>query len=194
MGDKAMNVVGDMLKDPNYHMAYLQEAGDNYREVKEWTDNDDVARAYAALTAGINAAIEVGLDGKSGIQGMHEGKTLAQTALPEGGEEALQGIVSRGIGKIMGSKAPLLSTRDERAVFNPKTSLKEGALGAAVGTFYSGTNLAIEKFGKAGYNKAASLDEQIDMTNPRNRQLLNTLRELGIIVTNGLDELGGIIK
>ncbi len=148
----AQNYSGDVVDvNPNYWTSFIQEAGNNYREAREWAGSDEKAALYALTVGLVNSGIEVGLDGASGIQGLERAVRQGNTGalrqfLDSAGGEALeeieQGVVSRGVGQLFGSGAKTFSMTDPDAVINPKTMLEEGAMGGAVGALLTGGTYA----------------------------------------------------
>ena len=62
-----------------------------------------------------------------------------ESMVDEGKEEVVQGILERGLQKLVyDRKNPLFSTEDESAVVNPRTALKEFSGGAVVGGILGG--------------------------------------------------------
>ena len=78
------------------------------------------------LTVGlVNAGIEIGFDGTSGIQGLEQAirrgetsglKSYLKSIGSEAREEVIQGLVSRGMGQMFGSGAKTFSLTDDNAV------------------------------------------------------------------------------
>ncbi len=181
--------VGQMMKNPNYWTSFLQEVGNDFREAQKWAKNDAVAGAYAMTVGLINSGIEIGLDGTSGVQGLEqavrEGRTgglmeWLNSLGEEGFEEVRQGLVSRGVAKAMGSGAPLFSTTDPDAVFNPRTSLEEGAMGAAAAGLLTGGQLIGQRV-LSGPRQVALQDTQTPAEEP-------------VIVRDVLDNVMGPVR
>ena len=131
---KAGYTASNMAKNPNFWLSTARTLGTSYEKAKE-SGADDITALYGALLESfINAGIEVGVDGTSGIQGLAqevaEGNSKRlynwiKSALDEGKEEVLQGLVSRGTEKyIYGGNVD---------VIQPKEMLKEAGLGTAIG-------------------------------------------------------------
>lgn len=137
------NAVTDMAKNPQYWTSFLQTVGSDYEEAKQNGASDFVASTSAMITSLLNAGIEVGsgietLPEKLKTGGNNAVKEWVKSSLDEGKEEVLQGIVTNGIAKLMYDKdRPLVSTKEE-AVFNPVNSVKEFAMGTAVGGILGG--------------------------------------------------------
>ena len=143
------NTVLQMVKNPNYITAFVQEAGNNYNEAKSWAKNDNVASAYALTVGALNAGLEVGLDNKSGIQGMEDNlingdgslfRNWLNTATDETVEELTQGVTSRAASGAFGKDIPIFSFSEE-AVFNPETMVKEASAGFVLSAILSAGNI-----------------------------------------------------
>ena len=119
-----------IAKNPQFWLSWGSEFGNNYEEAqKELTakregkaaftgeevseterlKDDTIATFSAMFTSLINAGIEIGIDGASGIQGLPQdvldGGSSAvvdwvKSSLEEGGEEVLQGFVSNAVAKV----------------------------------------------------------------------------------------------
>lgn len=137
--------VGEGLaKNPNFWTSFLQVAGDGYEEAKADGASDAKAGLYGMVNGLANAAVEVG----GGIQtlptelqqgGKNAIRLWVESMVDEGKEEVVQGILERGLQKLVyDRKNPLFSTEDESAVVNPRTALKEFSGGAVVGGILGG--------------------------------------------------------
>lgn len=140
--------VKSMAKDPQYWLSFLQVAGDSYKQAKEDGASDTQANLYAMSNGMLNALVEVGGDtGHGGIQDLPKqmragGSTLKSwisSMVDEGKEEVIQGIIERGLQRVVYQKEnAAFSTRDENAILNPKTAAQEFAGGAIVGGILGG--------------------------------------------------------
>ena len=148
-----------MARDPRYWMSFAQTIGPSYQqaveELREKNSGEltamDMTKAtlYALGNGLAGAAVEVG----GGIQTLpeelrHGGsawRALVDTAVDEGKEEAVQGILERGLQGIYGKDNPLFSMTDPEAVLNPVTAGKEAALGGAVGLLLGGGQTMAKK-------------------------------------------------
>ena len=154
------NAVTSMAKDPNYWTAFAQVTGSSYESAiadmeqqvangEKQYDNNTI-RTKAALQAlgnGLmNAAVEVG----GGIQklpselqgGQSVWKAIVDTAVDEGKEEVVQGIIERAMENIVYDKGnAFASLTDEDAVFSAKGAAKEFAGGAIVGGVLGGAQI-----------------------------------------------------
>ena len=137
--------VGEGLaRNPNFWMSFLQVAGDGYEEAKADGASDAKAGLFGMVNGLANAAVEVG----GGIQtlpaelqrgGKNAIRLWVESMVDEGKEEVVQGILERGLQKLVyDRKNPLFSTEDESAVVNPRTALKEFSGGAVVGGILGG--------------------------------------------------------
>lgn len=144
---KAGLTVQAMAKNPFYWTSFVREVGSDYEEAVENGANETVATYAALLTGAINAGIEIGTDGMSGIQGLPQellsgNKSViaswAESMLEEGKEEVLQGIVQNLIAKVSyDHDKPLVGVNGE-AVIDPYRALEEFGMGAAVGGILGG--------------------------------------------------------
>lgn len=145
-----------MAKDPNYWTAFSQVVGQSYDEAmddmaKTGTENNK-ARTKAALYAMgnglLNAAVEVG----GGIQklpeelkhGANAWKAWVDSAMAEGKEEAVQGVIERALQNGVYHKGnKLASLSDGNAILNPRTAAEEFAGGAVVGGALGGGQIGV---------------------------------------------------
>ena len=145
-----------MAKDPNYWTAFSQVVGQSYDEAmddmaKTGTENNK-ARTKAALYAMgnglLNAAVEVG----GGIQklpeelkhGANAWKAWVDSAVDEGKEEAVQGVIERALQNGVYHKGnKLASLSDGDAILNPRTAAEEFAGGAVVGGVLGGGQIGV---------------------------------------------------
>jgi hypothetical protein len=139
---KAGLTVEQMAKNPQFWTSIARSLGSDYEEAIESGADDTTAALSSLFTSFINAGIEIGPSGASGLQGLLQNsgdksaiRAWVQSALEEGGEEVMQGFVTDAVAKI--------SYDQDRELFNPQKSLKEFALGAGVGGILGGGNLAI---------------------------------------------------
>lgn len=148
--------VAAMAKDPNYWTAFSQVVGQSYDEAmddmaKTGTENNK-ARTKAALYAMgnglLNAAVEVG----GGIQklpeelkhGANAWKAWVDSAVDEGKEEVVQGVIERALQNGVYHKGnKLTSLSDGDAILNPRTAAEEFAGGAVVGGVLGGGQIGV---------------------------------------------------
>lgn len=148
--------VAAMAKDPNYWTAFSQVVGQSYDEAmddmaKTGTENNK-ARTKAALYAMgnglLNAAVEVG----GGIQklpeelkhGANAWKAWVDSAVDEGKEEVVQGVIERALQNGVYHKGnKLASLSDDDAILNPRTAAEEFAGGAVVGGVLGGGQIGV---------------------------------------------------
>ena len=138
------NVGEGLARNPNFWTSFLQVAGDGYEEAKADGASDAKAGLFGMVNGLANAAVEVG----GGIQtlpaelqqgGKNAIRLWVESMVDEGKEEVVQGILERGLQKLVyDRKNPLFSTEDESAVVNPWTALKEFSGGAVVGGILGG--------------------------------------------------------
>ena len=148
--------VAAMAKDPNYWTAFSQVVGQSYDEAmddmaKTGTENNKAhtkAALYAMGNGLLNAAVEVG----GGIQklpeelkhGANAWKAWVDSAVAEGKEEAVQGVIERALQNGVYHKGnKLASLSDGDAILNPRTAAEEFAGGAVVGGVLGGGQIGV---------------------------------------------------
>ena len=159
-GAKALMTAQNLISNPMWGTSFAQEAGGTWNEAKSAGASDLAAGVEALLSGGINATIETGLTGNSGIQGVMQNaakgdnllKIIGSAFIDEAAEEVLQGTVSRALGKMHGSK---------EEVFDLEAMAKEAAMGGAIGGVLGGLQGGIDYAGKAyaNHNAAKSAKE-----------------------------------
>ena len=147
-------------KDPQYWMAFIPVAGESYDQAIEdmkkagetnLTKMKAKASLYAIGNGLFNALVEVG----GGIQQLPEQlrggaaawKAFVDSAMDEGKEEVIQGVLERAMQSIYGKYNPAVSfdPRNTDAIFNPYTAATEWAGGVIVGAILSGGEAAFSK-------------------------------------------------
>ena len=133
-----------MMRNPQYWISFAQTLGRDYEEAKANGASDVKAAFGSILSSLINAGIEIGVDGGSGIQGLPsdiaEGGSKfwswIESSFEEGGEELLQKFVTEGINKVVyGSDAEML---------NPIEYAREGLIGTISGVALGGGQIALQ--------------------------------------------------
>lgn len=157
---KAGLTVEKMMEKPSYWLSFAQTYGNDYEEAVKSGVDENVAMYTSMLSSLINAGIEIGIDGASGIQGLPK-KALkgdksalmewVQSSLEEGGEEVLQGVVSRGINDLSNGADGYIEwdedtkiRQNEVKVFDLEQMLKEGLMGTAVGGILGGGQIGVQ--------------------------------------------------
>lgn len=152
IGDTVMQ----MAKNPQYWSSFAREVGLNYEEAKADGASDFVASTSAVLTSLVNAGIEIGPDSTSGIQGLAEAlkdgsktriRKVIESAIDEGKEEVLQGIVSRSTSYAMQGKDEnwvSFDPNNQDAIINPALMATEFGSGAAIGGLLSGGTMGAD--------------------------------------------------
>lgn len=181
----------DTLRSKDYWMAFTSEVGADYQEALSDGASTGEAMNYAIATSLLNSVIEVG----GGIQKVPENfsvKNLLRSAAEEGMEEIWQGPVGRTMQNVVyGANNPIVSTTDDRAIFNPVTSAQEFAGGFTVGGILSGAQMAAGKAANSIYSK------QVEKQSQRYKQAQARVKELsGVKGTyqtgeNGKTTVGG---
>lgn len=181
----------DTLRSKDYWMAFTSEVGADYQEALSDGASTGEAMNYAIATSLLNSVIEVG----GGIQKVPKNfsvKDILRSAAEEGVEEIWQGPVGRTMQNVVyGANNPIVSTTDDRAIFNPVTSAQEFAGGFTVGGILSGAQMAAGKAANSIYSK------QVEKQSQRYEQAQARVKELsGVKGTyqtgeNGKTTVGG---
>ena len=135
------------LQNPLTKVSFAQSLGNGYEEAKASGASDVEAMTAATLSSLFNSAIETG-GGIEALPGEIRGKDLStakkalewvKSALEEGGEEVVQGVITGLTNKgVFDNEKKLYSNTDENAVINPSRMLQEFGSGAAVGGILGG--------------------------------------------------------
>ena len=154
------NATRTLLKNPSFYMSAMQTIGPDYEEAKADGASEIGAMASALISGYLNAGIEVG----GGLETLptlfKEGGNRAITqwvksALEEGREEVVQGVVSGIVSKAMYDRdRAWFSTEDDDAIINPMRMLEEYAMGSAVGGILGGAQMGTISAVNAGLNAA----------------------------------------
>ena len=138
--------VSNMAKNPQYWLSFAQTYGNDYEEAKAKCASDTAALYGATISSLLNAGVEIGIDGMSGIQGLPanvaNGNKNAffewvESSLEEGGEEMMQGVISNIVSKVAYDK--------DTKVFDAEEMLTNAAMGAAVGGILGGGQIVAMK-------------------------------------------------
>ena len=141
------DAVQKLSKDPMYWTSFIQSFGNSYDEAIEKGATEDEALLATLLSSTANAIVEVGggveqLPGelrKEGLTSAEKIRKWVSSSLDEGKEEVVQSMIERLVNKaVYNQDAPWISSGDEDAVINPRQSLQEGAMGAAIGGILGG--------------------------------------------------------
>lgn len=135
----AKNFIQASIRNPVFVSSALPIYGRTYSEAKAEGANELEATAAAVLNGFLGGVVET----SGGIGKLPENTSsllgVIRSAVEEGGEEVLQGIIENAVSKgVYDETRPLLSISDENAVINPVRALQEFALGAAAGGIMSG--------------------------------------------------------
>lgn len=148
------DAVQKLSKDPMYWTSFIQSFGNSYEEAIEKGATEDEALLATLLSSTANAIVEVGggveqLPGelrKEGLTSAEKIRKWVSSSLDEGKEEVVQGMIERLVNKaVYNQDAPWISSGDEDAVINPKQSLQEGAMGAAIGGILGGGQMLAQE-------------------------------------------------
>lgn len=148
------DAVQKLSKDPMYWTSFVQSFGNSYDEAIEKGATEDEALLATLLSSTANAIVEVGggveqLPGelrKEGLTSAEKIRKWVSSSLDEGKEEVVQGMIERLVNKaVYNQDAPWISSGDEDAVINPKQSLQEGAMGAAIGGILGGGQMLAQE-------------------------------------------------
>lgn len=137
------NAISSMAQNPQYWTSFSQVVGNSYEDALA----DGASREQAVFNAIgnglLNAAVEVG----GGIEtlpgelknGSNAWKTWVKSALDEGKEEVVQGVIEKAVQNLTYNKNnPLASLTDENALFSPTRAAEEFTGGAVVGGILGG--------------------------------------------------------
>ena len=148
-----------MAKNPQYWLSFAQTYGSDYEEAVKSGVDENVALYGSLISSLVNAGVEIGIDGGSGIQGLPNkvaegGKSAifewVQSSLEEGGEEILQGVVSRAVSKMTGG---------DETVLDGGQMLTEGAMGTVVGGLLGGGQIGVQSATNAVTNAVQEAQE-----------------------------------
>ena len=129
-----------MLKNPLTKVSFIRNFGSGFEEAKAKGASDAEALTAAGLSGLTNALVETsgGIEALPGKAGAGF-RAWAGSALQEGLEEPVQGMVSNAVSKgIYDPARPFASLTDENAVLNPYRAGREFAMGTAVGGIVGG--------------------------------------------------------
>ena len=154
VGAQIANSVKSIAKNPQYWTSFVREFGPTYYDAIDRGESDETALATATISALSNALVEIGLSGTSGFQGLPE-KLIAgnesavlewvKSSLEEGGEEVVQGAISRLTQKALSGD---LEWEGPGGVADFEAAIQEFGLGAAVGMLIGGGQIGVN----AAYN------------------------------------------
>lgn len=141
---KAGLTVEAMLKNPHYWMSFARTLGSDYKQAKELGASDTAAAVGSVLTSMLNAGVEIGPDGGSGIQGLPQGLKeggkpfweWVESWVEEGGEEILQKFIGEAVNKV--------GYGSDEEILNPMEYAKEGILGMISGMALGGAQVAVQ--------------------------------------------------
>lgn len=180
LGSSAGKIAGylqSLAKNPMFWTSFVLTAGNDYEEAVEDGAHPAVATAYALVTSSLNAAIEVG----GGIETLPAELDDVVTSrrgiynwlvssFEEGGEELLQGGVSKVMSRLFYDRSPIT---DESVSEFAKESLNSGAMGVLMGAFLGGGQLTFQNIVNAGTaQQYKTIGESVIKSN-----LLNTVIE-----------------
>ena len=144
--EKAGMTAAKMIKNPQFWLSYGRTYGNSYDKAKEEGADDITAAFGATISSLLNAGIEIGFTGGSGIQGLPQelkeggmNKILpwVKSSLEEGGEEGLQKFVDEIVGKL------LYKSDDE--ILNPLEYGKEMLMGTMSGAALGGGQMIVNE-------------------------------------------------
>ena len=185
---KAGVTVQNMAKNPQFWVSYARTYSSDYEEAKSMGADDVTAAFGATLSSLINAGIEIGFDGASGIQGLPQevvegGKSAilswVKSSLEEGGEEVLQGFINNAVAKMLYNSDTELANLGDMAT--------EFAMGTAVGGLLGGGQIGLQNTINTG---AKGINTVIE--NRRNKRVYgNTEEDLRLLIAEGLESAEG---
>lgn len=155
------DAVQKLSKDPMYWTSFVQSFGNSYDEAIEKGATEDEALLATLLSSTANAIVEVGggveqLPGelrKEGLTSKDKIRKWVSSALDEGKEEVVQGMIERLVNKaVYDQDAPWNDDtgKNEDAVFNFDQSLKEFGMGAAIGGILGGGQMLAQGIAARG--------------------------------------------
>ena len=170
---KVANTFINYGKDPQYWLSFAQEAGNTYKEALDAGADQNVATLTATLVGLINGAIELGLGGdNAGIQDLPErllnkGKGTRkaiqewiESAVSEGKEEILQGVISNLAEKIAYNKDK--KWIGEGGVIDTQALTNEGLMGMGVGALLGGGQImGVNVMNEAVQNRIDKANERL---------------------------------
>jgi len=130
-----------MLKNPLAKVSFVRNFGSGFEEAKASGASDAEALTAAGLSGLMNSMVEVsgGIEALPGRAKTGGFRAWAGSALQEGLEEPVQGVVSNAVSKgIYDPARPFASLTDENAVLNPYLAGQEFSMGTAVGGILGG--------------------------------------------------------
>jgi hypothetical protein len=131
-------------KNPLFKLSFVQNYGNAYSNAKNSGATEDEAQLTAIIIGLVNSGIELtgGLETLPAALKSGNASTIKKwvtSALSEGKEEVVQGVIERLTNKMVYDKdAPLASLTDPNAVFNPVTAAKEYGGGVTIGGILGG--------------------------------------------------------
>lgn len=162
-----------MVSSPMFQVSFAQTLGNSYDEAKQAGASDVDAMAAALLSTTANAMVEVGggietLPGEISGADLSSGKKALKwltSALDEGKEEVVQGVISNMVNKAAGTdERPYFSMTDENAVLNPYRMGQEFAMGTAVGGIMGGGQVLADTVMNRSKAGKSALDFAIEET------------------------------
>ena len=140
----AANYIKQLAKDPKFWSSVVTSAGSTYDSALDEGASYEEALTAALMNAPISGAIEVGSGLETQIGAKNTLGNWLKSALEEGGEEAVQGIVENFAKKAAyDTDRAVYSMEDANAIINPLRSAKEFGLGALAGGVLSGAGVGV---------------------------------------------------
>jgi len=139
----------------------VRNFGSGFEEAKANGASDAEALTAAGLSGLMNSMVEVsgGIEALPGRAKTGGFRAWAESALQEGLEEPVQGVVSNAVSKgIYDPARPVVSLTDPYAVINPYRMGQEFATGATVGAILSGAELAVDGIQRIDLSRVATND------------------------------------
>lgn len=177
------NAVQKLSKDPMYWTSFIQSFGNGYDDAIEKGATQDEALLATLLSSTANAIVEIGggveqLPGElreAGLTSTDKIRKWVSSSLDEGKEEVVQGMIERLVNKaVYDQDAPWNDDtgKNEDAVFNLGQSLREGAMGAAIGGILGGGQMLTQEV-----LNAANRNRIVDPTaSPLDQAILDALQ------------------
>ncbi len=136
-------------KNPSFWNSVAGTLGVSYEEAK----TEGASHGEAVATAVISSLLSAGVESRTGIESIpQKSKGIlgwVKSALEEGGEEVVQGVIENLTAKsIYHNDAPWVSMSDNNAVINPLRMAEEFSMGTLAGGFMGAPYMAVESLGK----------------------------------------------
>lgn len=214
---KTVQAVTDMISNPQYWLSFSQTVGNDYNDALEKSGSPVKAALYSMVSSLVNAGIEIGVSGTSGIQGINQaddgGNILVRaveavigrdagafgrvidSASDEALEELKQGIVSGLTEKVLiDAEKPYFSATDDNAIISPELG-EQALIGGLTGGLMAGgaevTNAGITAMENAqAEQKYREMLEKFEQEERENAARENAQTEIEAATNENIDASG----